>query len=237
MANILYKGKTVISGGGGITFPINSVRSPFTNSDFTLWFERGKNFANSNFMSPITMFSSNSGYPNLQLGAAGSTVSNSNGFTFRQDRAISFWLNFSRNSNLVQVIVCKENDTSYEWIIWYDTRTGPDLGKITLFVFDSSANLLCRLGQTVTAGTYQHWVWNYTHSSQTFDLYLNGAYQSSATISGTYNVTSNPVVVATKPPYSFFSQGFISQLILANRKLTTTEISTLYNSGNGFFII
>jgi hypothetical protein len=234
------------SGGGGeITYPINSVRSPFDSADFLYWLERGKNFANSNYYSEsrlINTIPSNDGRsPSLYFNSSWVDLTNANAYSFTQDRGISIWLNKQGNGNSYQGIVCKDNvsNPGREWQLTYINDGSGLQGKLGLFVFNSSGGIIAQVSATLTESVFQHWLLNYDHATTTWTLYRNGTLQDTQVLSGSYNSTSTKVTLGTfsSNSTSLSMQGTISQCILANRKFTPTEIALLYSSGDGYFTI
>jgi hypothetical protein len=250
MGSILYKGKTVISGGGGGggSLPINSVPSPFINSDCHFWFERGiKNLAN-------TFIGLSSGTPiqsymggNTQTTALKFFSSNANTLAvdssasflnFSSNRALSIWWLQESASNAYHGICAKDDNTSLtnrEWNLTYINDGSALNGKIVFTVWNSDGVAILSLADTTvsTLSVFTHWV--VTRSGSTFTLFKNGAAIASGSLSGAYNSTPMPIFLADFASRAVPGKGDCSQFIGFNRALTLSEIADLYNSGNGLF--
>jgi hypothetical protein len=249
--NIDYVSKflrTNLKRGGGeaapppsITYPINSVRSPFSNSDFVYWLERGKNFANNNSIGQVLLTASGNGQsPDMRFDNSFATLNSANTFHFTQNRAISLWLYLIGTSNPYHGVICKDSIGSgtREWNLTYINDASPLQGKIGWAVWSAGGSIICQLSANLTLNTWQHWLLNYDHASTTFTLYRNGGLQDTQSISGSYNSNSGVATfLGGFTNASNFMNGYLNQVILANRKFTTDEIALLYNSGSGYFTI
>jgi hypothetical protein len=234
--------------GGGkvdpITYPINSVRSPFINGDFAYWIERGKSLANANdinncvlfYRSPVTA----SQAPVMRFGSGGISMSlaAASSFNLNADRSISFWLNKKSHPRQFQAVVTKDNIATFrEWQIIYLNDGSGLQGQLVLSVFNSTPAIIFQVGAALSEYAWQHWVFNYQHSTATVTIYRNGVSVASRTITGTPNTTPQAVFLGAFGDDTNQMDGYISQIILANRTFTVSEINTLYNSGNGYFTI
>jgi len=246
MPNILYKGKSVISGGGGGggSLPISSVPSPFSNADCDFWFERGiKNLASTSIgLSggiPLQSYFANKQETFLNFPYSSSlAVDSSAGFlNFSADRAFSIWWLQRSSSNSYHAICAKDliSTPNREWNLTY-IKDGSALdGRIVFTVWDSnSAGILSLADTSVSAlSVFTHWVVN--RSGSTFTLYKNGSAIASNSLSGTYNSTSQLIYLADFATRTIVGNGCCSQFIGFNRALSGSEISALYNGGNGLF--
>jgi hypothetical protein len=235
--------------GGGevdpITYPINSVRSPFVNADFEYWLERGKNFANTNPVSEMILrgnivntSNTSSQNPAMVFSNGTGTASLAGvGFRLNQSRGIAFWLYKQNKSDSYQGIITKDSISTREWQIIYWNDGSAFQGQLVLSVFNSSPSVIFQIGSALTENTWQHWVFNYDHSTATVTLYKNGVSVGSGVITGTPNSTAQNIVLGAFGDISNTMLGYMSQVILANRTFTVSEINTLYNSGNGYFTI
>jgi hypothetical protein len=228
-----------------ITYPINSVRSPFVNSDFLCWYERGKNFANNNAINGMSLSygaSSNGQAPSMAFNNTTLQLNNSTDFSFNQDRGISFWLYNNTTSNNYQAILNKYQSTSSgkEWVIYYINDSGhPAYQKIYLQILNSSASEIFSITGASSILTWEHWTFNYTNSTKTVEMFKNGSFSASGSFVGTPAIHPAALIqfggiVGTSVNNA---NCFLSQVILANRTFTSSEVSTLYNSGSGYFTI
>jgi hypothetical protein len=227
-----------------ITYPINSVRSPFVNSDFLYWIERGKNFANTNSINEINLRGNIAGIssqnPAMFLNLPGLINPISllgQGFNLNQDRAIAFWVYKQPAAGNYQAVVTKDSIRIREWQITYINDGSAFQGQLVLSVFNSSPSIIFQIGSALTENTWQHWVFNYAHSTATVTLYRDGVSVGSGVITGSPAVTLQNVWLGAFGDVSNGMTGYMSQVILANRTFTVSEINTLYNSGNGYFTI
>jgi hypothetical protein len=245
MASILYKGKTVISGGGGGGSIPNSVPSPFVNSDCHFWFERGvKNLANTTI--GFTGLAYQSWLGNVQLTniyfpfTNYLNVNSSGSFlNFGANAAFSLWW-YQIPPNASYHALCAKDlisNPNREWNLTYVNDGSAFNKKIVFTVWDSSGNIILTLADNVSSAlsVFTHWV--VCRNGSTFTLYKNAVAIASGTLSGSYNATSQPVTLANFASRSVQGHGYCSQFIGFNRALTNSEISALYNSGNGLFSI
>lgn len=241
--------KNLKRGGGDvapvepISYPINTVRSPFDSADFLYWLERGKNFANTNHgdLPLLTSAPAGTGWQNPVLRLASGSyglLSASSSFNFNQDRSIAMWLwHGSTSASTYSVCLTKDSTSGSgrEYVFGYNNA------GMTFLVINTFSNVILNLSSATTSNTWEFWIINYINSTGVFSLYKNTVLQSSGTVSGTYNVSSTNIHLGQFAPPSLPTSsnpdGYLSQLILCNRALTTTEIATLYNSGSGYFTI
>ncbi len=177
--------------GGGITYPINSVRSPFSNGDFLYWLERGKNFANTNSPVGVELLytaASNGQLPEMRFNNTMTQLNNSASFSFTQDRGVSFWFFNNGSLNSYQSPLNKYLSTSsgQEWTFFYVNNSGDsNHQKIGFYLLNSSASVILNIAASASLEVYEHWVLNYDHTTTLFTLYKNGISVASGTPSGT----------------------------------------------------
>ena len=101
-------------------------------------------------------------------------------------------------------------------------------GKFTFAFFaddlDSSTSV-------ATDGTWEHWVGTYDASTNSRKLYRNGVLDSSDTAGGDY-IGTGTLYIARSYTTSYF-YGKIDEVGIWDRALTSSEITELYNSGDG----
>jgi hypothetical protein len=105
-------------------------------------------------------------------------------------------------------------------------------GKVSLSSWSASGNNSVASLTSVTTSTYQHWVATVA-SDKTVKIYLNGSLNNTGafTYFPTYNASS-ACYIGSQYGFYYFN-GNIDALQIWNRELSSTEVTTLYNSGNG----
>jgi len=113
---------------------------------------------------------------------------------------------------------------TYEWAVGGSSTYGALGAGINYFTNNSLQN------------QWVHVVGTYSSSENLMTLHINNSHvvSTSATLGNTGTVSSS-FQIGDAPLYTYFYPwiGKIDQVAIWNRKLTTQEISTLYNSGNG----
>lgn len=118
-------------------------------------------------------------------------------------------------------------------------------GTISFIIEASAANLIIAtvcVGSTASTatqatGTVNDTNWHHivlVRDSGTIRLYIDGSANGTASISGTVNDSSNPFGIGVGGSLaSLLFNGTIDEVGVWKRKLDTTEITQLYNNGNG----
>ena len=88
------------------------------------------------------------------------------------------------------------------------------------------------LGTTLSTGTWYHGVWQYTASTHTIEFYLNASSKGTSDITNTsiYNSTAD-VQIGGYVNGGVYADGYIDEMTAWSRVLSSSEITTLYNSG------
>lgn len=88
---------------------------------------------------------------------------------------------------------------------------------------------------TFAADTLYHVVVTHRRSSPRLRIYVNGSLENSDFDSGTVTIhnTGAPFFVGAKPGAANYFQGTLSELFITGREMSSTEITTVYNSGAG----
>src|SRR6266700_2178255 len=89
---------------------------------------------------------------------------------------------------------------------------------------------------TVSTQTWYHVAMTYNAISNKLSIYVNGALDAAATVSGTMITTTEPVYIGGDPYpgcAQYYFPGLIDEPTIYNRALSGTEISAIYSAGCG----
>lgn len=94
-------------------------------------------------------------------------------------------------------------------------------------------NNLTTFNQTLSNGTLYHLVYTYDGTNENF--YVNGSLVSGPTAKSGNGVAcgANITVLGARGDIAFFAEGLEDEVGIWNRAITSGEVTTLYNSGNG----
>ena len=148
---------------------------------------------------------------------------------------ISAWAKLSSLSQTATV-AAQEGANNCGFYLWYNT--GWKGWAFSFASADSTTYTWNAAGSsaTPTANTWYHLVGVYNASTQTAQLYVNGALAATGTGIANWNATGPLVVGASKQsgPLSTFFPGQISDVRTWNSALPATAVSAVYNdNGNG----
>ena len=147
-------------------------------------------------------------------------INNSLTFTSTGTRTWSCWVNVSSFAADGYILDNLMSDTSKRFILY----SGSD-SKIHMF-----AN-----GNEVTTGVLSTGTWYFvtcTQNGSTFELFLNGTSQGTTTLGG-LSYTTSKFWVGQSYATGGNGRSTIDEIGLWRRKLTSSEITQLYNSGSG----
>lgn len=172
----------------------------------------------------------------FQFNGTNANILVSNGaWNFTGNFSISMWVKFS-SSGLSQILISNFTIGGATTVSgWFVEKTSTELR------FRGYNNGTLVLNATKTAfspstSVYTHLV--FTRSSANSKIYIDGVLDTTSTATGApnYESTNYPMIGANKynsTTYQEFFNGNIDALNVWNKELTQTEITELYNSGNG----
>ena len=156
-----------------------------------------------------------------------------NSFNFTSDFSVSLWVNTNASGNYTLL-----GNYTYTGGLNYGysvTLRGNDL-----YLQITNAATVVNLIYTNASG----WSSQYNHIAITrknntgSDIYVNGTkvMSNNSSVNPLYTNTHFPTIGASKDPSLYwYLNGSIDEVSLWNKQLTTTEITELYNAGNGKF--
>lgn len=154
------------------------------------------------------------------------TVTDANDLDLTTAGGISCWIYLGARTH--NYIVSKGDDSN--------ARNGFTLqmesGYLVLFLLGSSSYTYVDSPSMLNTGQWYHIVatWNSTNGY----LYVNGSQVKSKSITLTpVASTYNFLIGAPNTDASGYYNGYIDEMYVANRLITSTEVTTLYNSGSG----
>jgi len=246
---ILYKGKTVVSGGGGVTLPLNSLPSPFTgDTSCTFWFEgSSKNFAGTtcqySALLPISRHTQGwSGiawqttqYPNLSITNVGSS------FNMSADFTLATWTSLDLTSNSDQQLICADQPGGARGWALVLRVLSPSNSKWNFYVRESVSlsTSVTTTANYVNDGLPHFYIITYTASSRTFLIY-----RDTALILTVVAPAAGVPAPTNLLRFGYWNagdsyrqlRGHTRQLVGFTRVLSSSELSSLYNSGSGNFL-
>jgi hypothetical protein len=161
-----------------------------------------------------------------------------NSMNFTGDCSFSFFVNLGTVGSSTQTVFSSEN--------W--TGSGGDRGYLINFIngvlyFEgyNNSTFVVRCPSTTTVSANQWYHFTITKTSSQVKMYMNGSLQTTTNYTGVinYNPTVYPAIGALyyqngTNSYNFISNGSkIDAFNAWNKVLTQSEITELYNSGNG----
>ena len=170
-------------------------------------------------------------------------ANNSFKFTNSQSFSISTWVNIT-NSNVSNIIFSSwlfSGSQGYGWLL----RTSPysstqcNLAFITDWQGGSGTPIPLSVSNAFTINTWVFVTATRNGSTGVEKIYVNGSQIATRTLTPNYLYTSNtvyPSILAQKYDSSSVSgylNGKIDELNIWTKELTSTEVTELYNSGNG----
>ena len=148
------------------------------------------------------------------------------------DFSISGW--FNPNSGTISSFLSSYN---YEVGSRNDSICiAPFSGTLRIYVVNSlGVNISQDHTSAYTLSNWSHFVITFNNTTKKIDVYVNGVLHpnSSTTTFTDYNTTGFVTGIITGKRGVRYLNGLIDELGIWNRQLTPTEVSQLYNSGNG----
>lgn len=149
--------------------------------------------------------------------------------------SLAFWTNPTSLVAFTYLLTLFDDDApdSRSWYTRFNATGGV---SVTLRAADNLSNLTATVAAGFTTGSLQHCVITYTASTHLIEVYRNGTSQGTADITATSFRTSGStfeigslISGGQNPAYT----GQLDEIGAWSRVLTSTEVSQLYNSGNG----
>ena len=140
-------------------------------------------------------------------------------FNSAQDFSISFWANPSTNTTGTTV------GGSGDGV--FNIHNNSD-GSMS---FNNAQSADVSVPNAFTVGTWKHYVCIKAGNNR--KVYINGSLVYNQTSSVSYNNTTNTISIGRYPGGTLPFQGLIDAVGIWQRELTSEEITTLYNNGNG----
>lgn len=152
--------------------------------------------------------------------------------------SFSFWMNPSggMNRSTVPCVLCKDNVQNTYALYLGDGGAGgtaPNLNYLFRFFINGVEK---NFATTLTTGSWYHVVVTFNASNGAFNLYINNTNSSSQTFAGspiTVNTSTQDFKVSSDGTAGRELDCVLDEFGVWSRDLTSTEVSTLYNSGNG----
>ena len=159
----------------------------------------------------------------------------SNQFNFTGDFSISVWINQTTDGNLFNNYYATSATNRYGYNLYLQG------GRVRFATYNGNTATSSNIGQAtatvINTNTWYQVVITKT-TSNAFKMYINGVLQTLSVINGDLSLnpiysSSNTVNIGAEQGISDFLNGRIDALNMWNRELTSSEITELYNSGNG----
>jgi hypothetical protein len=160
------------------------------------------------------------------------TLPNSSDFNFgSNDFTISTWVYFTNVSKGYQMIIDRRGGSDCTgWILYLESDNTLNFLSASGGSWDNTT--LSGSGVVPTVNTWSHIV--VTRIGSTFTLYLNGVAIKSGTFTGFIGAQSQgPTIGLNHTNPGSGVQGKIDNIQIYNEGLSSTDIQSLYNNGNG----
>jgi len=161
------------------------------------------------------------------------------------DWSIAAWVYPTATGTGEGFVVGKDQSGGREFLFSVITNTSTTSNKVAATIFHTDGTNVSVVGPSVNnadfLGKWYHAV--VVHASGVVSLYLDGALASGSGSTPTVNRASGKTFAATATPFNVGRRSFsgfpnhldavVDELAKWNRALSATEISRLYNNGNG----
>lgn len=153
-------------------------------------------------------------------------------FNFTDSFSISAWA-YPKNINSEGAIVARYNYDNEER--QYYLKFQNDMAIFALSMAGTNVTTKFLISSTVNTNQWYHLVGIYDKENEVAKLYLNSVLVDSAPITNNLSGFNQPVGIGRliDTPVAAFYEGYIDEVGFWNRALTPTEVSNLYNSGDG----
>ena len=155
------------------------------------------------------------------------TIADNASVDFTGSVSISAWANMS-TFNVNNQIMSKRAVYNGTGIPYELTIMGPTIGTLSFRVV---GNTLTNGTHVIGPGTTYHFV--STWDGTTAIVYINGTQSNTGAISGPIQANGSPVIIGNFPGGNEDFQGWIDEVGLWKRALSSAEVGTLYNAGAG----
>lgn len=151
------------------------------------------------------------------------------------NESISFagWL-YPQNVSGFQVVFSRDNCDSpcnaRDYLVYISSN------KINAFVFNGSTSQICGVSQSITQNAWQFYVFTFDSATDACSSSINDGTVSTNNESSPGGNTSNSAItfgIGARPDGSGYFDGYIDEFGFWKKKLTSGEITTLFNSNAG----
>ena len=158
------------------------------------------------------------------------TDASQTGLNITGDLSASFWINNTTDND--GVILGKRKASNAQYFI--DYRTSPN--RLRLSVSDDGTNSdVLEVETTLNTGTWYHVVCNWDASAGEVEFFVNGSSvgTDSGLITSLYGSGNGEFQIGSRDGTASWLNGLIDEVSIWSKILTSTEITALYNSGDG----
>ena len=143
------------------------------------------------------------------------------GITGDSARTMSFWAKSNSTSGLIGFCGFGQDTMAQNFSFGIYNSHWFFYGAVSTYDFDTGVN----------ADTNVNF-WTITYNGKSVTIYKNGSSIGSKSVA--LNTSSSPLNIGVRKNGDGFLNGWVDELGIWSRVLTTDEISELYNSGNGY---
>jgi len=142
---------------------------------------------------------------------------------------ISTWIKWDVNGASDGIISKRiDNEVAGHWALRFDNSNPSYLEWMVWSGLDSSQSLLTTTDfSAIGPGVWTHVVLTFNDSTNTATFYVNGAADSSGSITNNLSNTAEPIVIGWSGQGSQYFDGRIDDLLIYDRILSPAEISAL----------
>lgn len=164
------------------------------------------------------------------------SIADNTALSFTSDFSVSFWVKYETVHGGVECIFGKSG-SSGSFSYWMETSSHPT-ERVRFFTSSTGSNLVqVDWNVTLSTGTWYHMVFAYDASAGQVEWYKDGSSQGTRTGLHTslYDNTTDFRLGATEVDGSVsrFFDGVLDEVTVTSDVITSSEVTTIYNSGSG----
>lgn len=162
------------------------------------------------------------------------------GLSFTGDFSFTGWFNRESDLGSNEIVFSKWSNWTQDALSEYYLGVGSD-DKLTIYVSNNGTSYSGATASTfgaLSTGTWYFFFAYYDHSESEIGISVNNGTVDTASFTGPLNNSTNKFALGAlyddwAGSWLFHFDGTIDQVRAYSRKLDSSEVTTLYNSGNG----
>ena len=149
--------------------------------------------------------------------------------------SVSLWMKDDSSTEAFAHCIGRGTWQSGAWHIQRDPndRSGSSGNSVRLLMFSSGINEVYATTQVFGTGNWHHIVITYDSSDRGMEIYIDGSSEGTATKGDTFATSAYETRIGEQPDGNRDFKGYIDEVGIWTRVLTSAEVTSLYNSGSG----